>query len=108
MRNIGENHSYIFSATRHVYILTLFLCPGGDNGLAVVLSIYNPHVQCRGRLNDASACKVILADMPASRDILLFGPEGTADIQEDLPQIVASCESMFWGNDVYEIKPETC
>ncbi|CAF9916553.1 hypothetical protein IMSHALPRED_003232 [Imshaugia aleurites] len=65
---------------------------GGDNNLAVVLSTYEPNIRCSttATFDAASSCGSILADMPASTEKLLFGPETAPGVQEQLPQLLAS------------------
>ena len=68
---------------------------GGDNNLAVIMSVYRPNIQC-GRAEafvDAPSCADIMVDMPASTEPTLFGPDGTPGIVEPLPQLIASCTS---------------
>ncbi|CAD6576714.1 MAG: hypothetical protein ASARMPRED_007840 [Alectoria sarmentosa] len=66
---------------------------GGDNNIAVTMSVFEPKVQCRGSFDTALSCKDVLADMPASTDSELFGPPGTPFVKEILPQEIASLDN---------------
>lgn len=76
---------------RH-YILSpkLSLSLGGDNNLAVILGTFRPQIQCRGDFEDGASCLSILSDMPAAADRIVFGPEGAANVQQELPLEVLS------------------
>ena len=68
--------------------------PGGDNNLNVILSTYEPHHNIRcGRsenFGNAPSCENVLADMPATEEMTLFGPGTAPGIEEPLPQLIAS------------------
>lgn len=64
---------------------------GGDNNLGVIVGTYQPDVQCMAALpTSARSCLDILADMPATTDIRIFGEEGDPGAQEILPLNIAS------------------
>lgn len=63
---------------------------GGDNNLAVIMSTFEPKVQCRGPFETANSCKHVLADMPASTEIEVFGPKDSSFVMEELPQEIVS------------------
>lgn len=65
---------------------------GGDNNLAVVLGIFRPQVRCAGSLHGRSSCGHVLADMPASTALEVFGPPDAPHVKEKLPQEVVSGE----------------
>lgn len=66
---------------------------GGDNNLALSLSIFNPTVQCRGAFgHEWSSCRDILGDMPASGNRWVFGPRGLPGVQQGLPVSIDSCK----------------
>ena len=65
--------------------------PGGDNNAGVVMSTYDPKgIRCRGSFPDPVPCKDVLADMPASTDVEVFGPRDARLVKEILPQTIAS------------------
>lgn len=70
--------------------------PGGDNNLNVILSTYEPHHNIRcGRsenFGNAPSCENVLADMPATEEMTLFGPGTAPGIEEPLPQLIASAD----------------
>ncbi|KAM0796759.1 hypothetical protein BDR22DRAFT_824859 [Usnea florida] len=63
---------------------------GGDNNLAVIMGVFKPKVQCRGYFDTPETCTEILADMPATPDLEVFGPKDTPFVKEILPQEVVS------------------
>lgn len=69
---------------------------GGDNNLNVILSTYEPHHNIRcGRsenFGNAPSCENVLADMPATEEMTLFGPGTAPGIEEPLPQLIASAD----------------
>ena len=64
--------------------------PGGDNNIAVVMGVFEPKIQCRGNFDTSLSCKDILAEMPATTELEVFGPHDTPFVKEILPQEVAS------------------
>lgn len=60
--------------------------PGGDNNMAVIMGIFKPNVRCRGNFESAGSCKDLLAEMPASTKIEVFGPRETPFVDEVVPQ----------------------
>ncbi len=68
---------------------------GGDNQLRVVLSTYQPNVQCRGTIGpEWNSCKDILGDMPAGKPRITFGPRADKSVQQGLPVIYNSGEKL--------------
>lgn len=64
---------------------------GGDNNLGVILGSYQPDVQCTAtHTGNPQSCLEILADMPATTDTRIFGPQGHPGVQENLPIEIAS------------------
>lgn len=63
---------------------------GGDNNLGVIMGVFEPSVQCRGNFDAVLSCKDVLADMPASTEMEVFGPRDTPSVKEVLPQEVLS------------------
>ncbi|KAL9075171.1 MAG: hypothetical protein Q9161_001857 [Pseudevernia consocians] len=63
---------------------------GGDNNIAVTMRVFEPKVRCRGSFETAASCKDVLADMPASTDLEVFGPRDTPFVKEILPQDIVS------------------
>ena len=59
--------------------------PGGDNNIAVIMGRYQPNVRCRGNFESAGSCKDLLADMPASTKLEVFGPRETPFVEEVVP-----------------------
>ena len=56
------------------------------------MGVFKPTVQCRGTLQTAGSCKDVLADMPASSELEVFGPRNAPHVKEIVPQEVASGE----------------
>lgn len=50
------------------------------------MGVYEPKVQCRGNFDTAVSCRDVLADMPATTDLEVFGPRDTPFVKEILPQ----------------------
>lgn len=67
---------------------------GGDNHLAVVLSVTSyPNVECENKqAPPVMSCKDITNDMYVSAEKTTFGPLGT-DTDIDTPWLIASCKS---------------
>lgn len=63
---------------------------GRDSNLALILGIYKPDVECRGTFPSWKSCTDVLAEMPASMETLVFGPEVDPDAQVILPHFVES------------------
>lgn len=74
------------------------LGPGGDNNLAVILSTYEPQIRCSPGtpFRNAPSCNGLLADMPASREKILWGPGSTPGVQEVLPQLILAGKFLPW------------
>lgn len=62
------------------------------------MSSYKPHVVCKQRPGPPwrSAVKVF-ADMPASRDLAVFGRAGAPEIDYELPFVVKASKSANWN-----------
>ena len=54
------------------------------------MGVYKPQVQCRGALHDPASCGDVLADMPASTEVELFGPRESPHVEQLLPQELVS------------------
>ena len=65
--------------------------PGGDNNMAVIMGTFKANVRCRGNFESAGSCKDLLADMPASTKLEVFGPRETPYVKEVVPQEKVSC-----------------
>lgn len=71
---------------------------GGDNHLHVVLSKYQPNVQCRGTIGpEWNSCKDILGDMPAGKAPTVFGPRTDKSVQQGLPMTYDSGKILGWA-----------
>ncbi|KAF6241482.1 hypothetical protein HO173_000192 [Letharia columbiana] len=66
---------------------------GGDNNIAVVMGVFEPKVQCRGNFDTSLSCRDILADMPATTELEVFGPHDAPFVKEMLPLEVASADN---------------
>lgn len=58
--------------------------------MGVIIGTYEPDVQCMGTHPGWRSCLDILADMPTTTDIRVFGLEGRPGVQEVLPLEIAS------------------
>ena len=66
---------------------------GGDNNLAVTLSVYRPAVRCRGAFGpEWSSCRDILGDMPAGKGRMIFGPRSWPGPRQELPMSIESSD----------------
>ena len=67
---------------------------GGDNQLAVVLSVTSyPNVECENKQAPPMiSCSHIISDMYVSMEKTTFGPLGT-DSDFDTPWLISSCKS---------------
>ena len=54
--------------------------------MAVIMGKFKPNVRCRGNFESAGSCKDLLADMPASTKLEVFGPRETPYVKEVVPQ----------------------
>ena len=54
--------------------------------MAVIMSRFRPNVRCRGNFESAGSCKDLLADMPASIGLEVFGPREKPFVKEVVPQ----------------------
>ena len=54
--------------------------------MAVIMGRFEPNVRCRGNFESAGSCKDLLADMPASTKLEVFGPRETPFVEEVVPQ----------------------
>ena len=54
--------------------------------MAVVMESFKPNVRCRGNFESADSCKDLLADMPASTKLEVFGPREMPFVKEVVPQ----------------------
>ena len=52
------------------------------------MGTYEPKAQCRGGFTEPVDCQPILEDMPATKDMVVFGPEGGANVEEILPTMI--------------------
>ena len=96
MRNIGNFKTPMHSGLRSRCFPTIINhISGGDNNLAVTMGVYQPRIQCRGRFDEVAACTSITIDMPATKDLEIFGPAGTPDLAEILPQLFSGCEFQY-------------
>lgn len=69
------------------------MIPGGDNKVALILSTYSPDVECRGSFpawKSPRSCFNLVAAMPASTKMQLFGPEADPEAQVLVPHILES------------------
>ncbi|KAF6223370.1 hypothetical protein HO133_000212 [Letharia lupina] len=83
----GERHTGLPTST---FPLPYIIMGGGDNNIAVVMGVFEPKIQCRGNFDTSLSCKDILAEMPATTELEVFGPHDTPFVKEILPQEVAS------------------
>lgn len=77
---------------------------GRDSNLALILGIYKPDVECRGTFPSWKSCTDVLAEMPASMETLVFGPEVDPDAQVILPHFVESDDRKCLGRIWYSRK----
>ena len=61
------------------------------------MGVFQPSVQCRGNFDTALSCKDVLADMPASTGMEVFGPSDTPFVKEVLPQEIVSGKYIRWS-----------
>lgn len=54
--------------------------------MAVIMETFKPNLRCRGNFESADSCKDLLADMPASNKLEVFGPRETPFVKEVIPQ----------------------
>ena len=54
--------------------------------MGVIMGRYYPNVRCRGNFESAGSCKDLLADMPASTTLEVFGPREKPYVKEVVPQ----------------------
>ena len=54
------------------------------------MGVFKPNIQCRGTFDTALSCRDVLADMPASTEMEVFGPRDAPFVKEVLPQEVVS------------------
>ena len=66
------------------------MIPAGDKNLALILGTYDRAVECRGTFAEWRSCKNVVADMPASTETLVFGPEADPSAQVLLPHFIVS------------------
>ena len=58
--------------------------------MGVIIGTYEPDVQCMGTYPGWRSCLDVLADMPTTPNMRVFGPEGRPGVQEVLPLEIAS------------------
>ena len=66
--------------------------------MAVIMAVFEPKVQCRGILQGPESCQDVLADMPATTELEVFGPSGARFVEEVLPQDIVSGKERGWLN----------
>ena len=62
--------------------------------MAVIMGVFRPNVHCRGTLDTPGSCRHVLADMPASTDLEVFGPRDAPFVKEVLPQEIVSGKAL--------------
>ena len=62
----------------------------GDKNFALILGTYDRAVECRGAFPEWKSCTNVLAEMPASTETLVFGPEADPDARVLLPHFIES------------------
>lgn len=58
------------------------------------MGVFKPNIQCRGNFDTALSCKDVLADMPASTELEVFGPRDAPFVKEILPPEIISGKSV--------------
>ena len=96
-KNIGTSH---FPSCFHTGLYMMFFFHaeqilGGDNNLAVIMATFTPRVQCTTPFYRAQSCGNILAGMPATKNLEVFGPKSDPHMSEVLPQLVVSRKFCF-------------
>lgn len=66
------------------------MIPAGDKNIALVLGTYDRPVECRGAFPIWRSCTNVVAEMPASTETLVFGPETDPSAQVLLPHFIES------------------
>ena len=56
------------------------------------MGTFHPRVQCKGVISNPHPCGNVLADMPATTELEVFGPPDTPLVTEVLPQEIVSGE----------------
>ncbi|CAD6587744.1 MAG: hypothetical protein ASARMPRED_003241 [Alectoria sarmentosa] len=80
---------------------------GGDDNFALILGIYKPEVECRGRFPSSwKSCTNILGQMPASTETLVFGPEEDPNAQVLVPHEIESYDKKCLGR-IFYVKQES-
>ena len=66
--------------------------------MAVTMAVFEPKVQCRGNFPSPESCQDVLADMPATTEVEVFGPADARFVKEVLPQYMVSGKKRSWLN----------
>ena len=66
------------------------MIPASDKNIALILGTYDRAVECRGTFAEWKSCTNVVADMPASTETLVFGPETDPGAQVLLPHFIES------------------
>lgn len=59
--------------------------------MVVIMSKYQPTVQCGGLFQEGSACGDVIEGMEVGMNMKTFGPVGAAPVDVGLPATIRSC-----------------
>ena len=72
---------------------TFDICPGGDNNLIVIVSSDHPNIRCNEAPSPPWRSTInIIAEMTATKDMLVFGKRGQKDVEVQLPFTIRTCK----------------